>query len=881
MGRRVAILSAAAAAANVAVTAQNIALNFSNLGQAYEGIGALSGGGGVTRLLVDYDPRVASDILDLLFKPKAGASLQIIKVEIGGDTQSTEGTEMTHEHYRGDLNCSRGYEWWVLQQAKMRNQAIRTYGLAWGVPGWIGNGQYYSQDNLQYHVDWLYCAEEVWGVPIDYMGIWNERGADVGWTKQLRVAMDAAGYQHTRIVSADTSWNDVVPQMAADPDYAAVVDIIGAHYPGAPPSQAFSFNKSLWASEMWDLGKVDDWEGSMQLAADLANQANWGLSSSVLWCLIYSWYAILPFSRTTNTTAGAGHSLLTAAEPWSNHYELNPTLYIMAHWTQFAEPGWNYLAPGAGGGRGSLPGGGMYLTLLNTHTPANVVEFSIVMHTSGAAAAQQVTFNILGLAQGKVLPTVLHAWVTSESLYFAQGSDVSVSANGGFSITLQPNTIVTLTTTTGQGSGVPPGNGGVPAGSTTGPRGPIAPSAPFPFPYADDFNTDTVTGQSYPLQGYARYFSDEGGIFQVMPIPFGFKDASGAEVGSGGQAYYQVVSQVPIAWETNPSPYTLIGNFNNDLQGAPAWRNYTVSVDVAFDGSLGPVPGVLYAAETEPCPSPSSPASAQSFTQVPAPGRGASVFLLQATAYPGMCLGVTGQTLYPGADDIGLVSCASSSREGRLSAVSASAWTMITPGASNGQIQDTNTGMCLDVLSASTAAGTRLITFPCKAANPSPTNQLWTIVPSSAGGTVALATQMDSPSQCATITTVQSTLPHLKLSMRINSYTRNGVPPDGYNLYLYPSTSTGTGGGGGEASGTGSWALFYQQAPLANGTTPIPIVASQFYTLSLTGKGSSITASLNGAPLTSVQHGGSGYGMVAMGCGWHTAWFDNFKVQAA
>lgn len=56
-----------------------IPLNFTP-GRAYDGIGALSGGGGVTRLLINYPEALQSDILDILFKPKAGASLDIIKV---------------------------------------------------------------------------------------------------------------------------------------------------------------------------------------------------------------------------------------------------------------------------------------------------------------------------------------------------------------------------------------------------------------------------------------------------------------------------------------------------------------------------------------------------------------------------------------------------------------------------------------------------------------------------------------------------------------------------------------------------------------------------------------------------------------------------------
>ena len=54
-------------------------------------------------------------VLDLLFKPNYGAAMDLIKVEIGGDGQSTDGTEPSHMHSRDDLSCERGYEFWLLQ----------------------------------------------------------------------------------------------------------------------------------------------------------------------------------------------------------------------------------------------------------------------------------------------------------------------------------------------------------------------------------------------------------------------------------------------------------------------------------------------------------------------------------------------------------------------------------------------------------------------------------------------------------------------------------------------------------------------------------------------------------------------------------------------
>ena len=67
----------------------------------FDGIGAISGGGGNSRLLTDYPAAQQQQILDYLFKPGYGASLQILKVEIGGDTNSTDGSESSIEHTIG------------------------------------------------------------------------------------------------------------------------------------------------------------------------------------------------------------------------------------------------------------------------------------------------------------------------------------------------------------------------------------------------------------------------------------------------------------------------------------------------------------------------------------------------------------------------------------------------------------------------------------------------------------------------------------------------------------------------------------------------------------------------------------------------------------
>jgi hypothetical protein len=114
MAVRVQALVLVAATASSIGRAQRIPIDFSQAGRTFDGVGALSGGGGTSRLLYDYAEPQRTEILDALFDPGHGSSPQILKVEIGGDGQSTEATEASHMHTRNDENYHRGYEWCTL-----------------------------------------------------------------------------------------------------------------------------------------------------------------------------------------------------------------------------------------------------------------------------------------------------------------------------------------------------------------------------------------------------------------------------------------------------------------------------------------------------------------------------------------------------------------------------------------------------------------------------------------------------------------------------------------------------------------------------------------------------------------------------------------------
>ena len=203
-------------------------------GPEFRGVGAVDAGTGA-RLLYDYPAAERSAILDLLFSPRAGAALQVVKVEIGGDTQSTEGTEPSHMITRDDGSLddaaayNRGWEWWLLEQAKQRNPDIVTMALSWGAPGWIGNKSYwpadkdgfigdpafYSADDIDFHVRWVRGLKKFHNISLDYIGVFNERPIlkidgvvdELDWVVQLRAALDAEPDgvgRHVGIVADDT-----------------------------------------------------------------------------------------------------------------------------------------------------------------------------------------------------------------------------------------------------------------------------------------------------------------------------------------------------------------------------------------------------------------------------------------------------------------------------------------------------------------------------------------------------------------------------------------------------------------------------------------------------------------------------------------------------
>ncbi len=514
-----------------------VVLDGASPGPLFDGIGAVSAGAS-SRLLIDYPEPYRSQILDYLFKPDYGASLQHLKVEIGGDVNSTDGSEPSHMRSRFDQDFTRGYEWWLMSEAHQRNPKIVLDTLAWGAPGWVGGGNFYSEDMANYVAKFIEGARKTWGLDIAYTGIWNEKHFEnPEYVKTLRRVLDEH-HLDTRIVCCDEYPSHGADQwgflgaMDQDAVLRSAIAVLSVHYPRmdgrlTTPAAALEFRKPLWSSEHQPQSSASnilsrDWQIGGRSLAQLYNDnyLRGGFTATEIWSPITSYYDIL---------AAPNSGLMYANTPWSGHYDVQGAIWATAHTTQFAQPGWRYLARSCG----QLNEKGDYVTFKSP----NGSDWSVVLQTIDAKDPQSVHFVVTG---GLSAATV-HVWETNSRRTFEHVADIPVH-DGGFTYTFDPDSLYSLTTTTGQGKG----------------RAEPPPSHPFPFPYYENF-------ENTPLHRSPRFLSDQDGAFEVLPC-----------TGRPGKCLEQLITDRPIPWGPLPDPWTLAGD--------EKWTDYRIAADVRIEG---------------------------------------------------------------------------------------------------------------------------------------------------------------------------------------------------------------------------------------------------------------------------------------------------------
>jgi O-glycosyl hydrolase len=517
--------------------AQNttVSVDPSSPGRTFDAVGALSAGAS-SRMLRDYPEPARSRILDLLFLPGAGASLQDLKVEIGGDSNSTDGAEPSHERVRGEVDCTRGYEWWLMREAKARNPELKLGALAWSFPGWVTP---WTASHVDYVVSWLRCAREH-GLEIDHVGGWNERPFVGSYYKDLRKALDALGFGDVKLVADDFYFWSVTTGMRADPEAAAAVDIVGNHYPCglgysasidcSTPEDARKLDKPLWASEQW-------WNnfGTREGAGLLARQINQAyvdgrMTATIIWPLLAAMDESLP-----NPDTG----LVAASRPWSGHFRTGASLHAMGHTGRWTRSGWRYVDTASR----KLEGGGTVATMRDPGGD----DWSAIIETDQAKAPQALRLEV-----GPGLGRDLKLWSTDltsrdERDWTRMEAPPKPSAAGVVTLTLQPGRVYTLTTLEG--------------GGQTRAQAPA--DRRWALPHAEGF-------EESPLGHSPFGFSDIEGAWEVVPCG-----------GREGRCLRQQIDTHPVPWFAPPAPWV---TRPRTVFGDPQWwGDYEVSVDVSFE----------------------------------------------------------------------------------------------------------------------------------------------------------------------------------------------------------------------------------------------------------------------------------------------------------
>jgi len=517
-----------------------IHLSAKDSGRVFEGIGAVSAGAS-TRNLADYPEKERSQILDFLFKPKFGAGFQHLKVEIGSGENSTCGSEPSHIITREEIDhpIARGYEFWLMSEARKRNKDIILDCLPWAFPRWVGTR--FSQASADWIVSFLEVARKYYNLDINWVSAaQNENGTDLNWVaNNLRTTLDSHGFKKVKLQAPDddSQFWQIFDDLEKDKKLDNLIDAVGYHYvDGREPweidqttshratDKAKRSGKPLWASEEWSQsGQQWGGKGALYLARVMNKLYTLDrITKFEIWC---------PVDGIYNQIIWANTGVLQADEPWSSHYTIWPSVWAVAHTTQFAEPGWVYMDQ-ACGQFDPHTWGGSHVAFRNPKTG----DWSVVIVT---ADKRQVKIDIGdGLKSGGI-----HVWRSTAKEQFVEQKAFTISGKT-LTLEVEPDAIYTVTTTTGQhkGSfGTPP------------------PAKPFPIPYSEDF-------ESYKPHETPRYFSDQKGTFEVVHKP--------------GQSLClaQVVPDEGLLWYDNwlLKPHSLFGDAN--------WQDYAIEGSVLING---------------------------------------------------------------------------------------------------------------------------------------------------------------------------------------------------------------------------------------------------------------------------------------------------------
>ena len=424
-----------------------IVLNGSAPGLRYDGYWAMAVNG-AARLLFEYPEPVRTQLLDLFFVPRGkGTAWQALKVEIGGDVESSYGSMTSYMHTPtvSDASFKRGVIWWLIAEARKRNPTLPLAALSCGMPWWVGNGKTLSKGGAKYHVDWLLGAKLHHNLTFDFIGIWNEAPWTAEYILELRSQLDRAGLHATKIMAADGD-TSVIKAAQQNATLADAIGAFGVHTSKMVPID--TLGKPYYESEN-DIvdGPMPQWSGTDSVGIHwpkqfISNIVSGNGTAAMLCAFAHGW---------SQNLGRHNHGPLMLNDPWSGFYQLGAGFFTQAHVTQFTEIGDRFV-----GSAIDDKSGVSYAALASK----NGQDVTIVATNEDSGAARPLKFSLAGtlakalcgVGRGKGRGGgVLERWQSNASRYFIRLDEVSLApgANCSASVLLPPSSVTTLSSRAG------------------------------------------------------------------------------------------------------------------------------------------------------------------------------------------------------------------------------------------------------------------------------------------------------------------------------------------------------------------------------------------------------------------------------------------------
>lgn len=537
----------------------------------YDGLGMVSANNS-SRLLLDYKsekPDAYQKLLEYMFG-KDGMGLSLIKIEMGADVDSSSGTEpavMRSENETADVTRGAGYQ--LAADALKINPDIKIDLLYWGLPNWVSNAEDSYDALYKWYKSTIDAMYDTYGIKVTHVTVnQNERSIDTEWVKyfssRLKEEMDKRyDYNDIKIVCGEAvgTWG-IANKMLEDEELLNAIDVVTSHYTSWTSDKVKTlqneYGKEVWFSEgsspmsystaayRYDgTGSgTSDLNGMLDIATRITQAMAEGMTMYEFQPVVSSYYSGVTYFP---------KQIITANEPWSGAYSLDPGFYMNLHFSQFIGKDWQYI-DGACFGDGKAGGDGHaivdstynYITCVDQ----NKENCSVILVNN---SAETIEYDI-ELSNMSCTESPFYVWETKgpeegEDYFsgFFKKLGFVAPKDGTVKVVIKPYSMMTASTV-----------------NVTAVTYSNSASEILSLPYTDDFEYSDYAPDYLSGRGNApRYTTDQGGAFEVETI-------------DGNNVLVQKITSdiKPTDWGSTSQPVTNLGD--------DRWSDYSVSIDAHF-----------------------------------------------------------------------------------------------------------------------------------------------------------------------------------------------------------------------------------------------------------------------------------------------------------